>query len=276
MLRFVGRTGRKPVPVESLDDGMIEAAARAVEDAGALPIKKLCNVPLSHRAQLMLFEALERRGFERTPRLVRIPLGDQLATLVTRERRVDLKGLKKRLLGCSSDAEAKRAAVELCLQKRALWVVTETSEGVAAPDSPTLTREELDALSNAVARLGKLAKRLKPAKGQPPRTVERSLVADVLRPLSRDAVQLASSDAVVTVLAELRGARESTFVPDLVRRLAARVPLAQVREALVLAARAGRVELRPESGIGLLSPDDRDLCPLARDGTPLSYVRLTD
>ncbi len=37
----------------------------------------------------------------------------------------------------------------------------------------------------------------------------------------------------------------------------------------------GLIELRPESGLGRLSREERHMCPHMRDGTPLSWVRLT-
>lgn len=266
----------RPTPLETVDDALVDAAALAIGAAGAVPIKKLCAQPLSRRAQLMLFEALERRGFERTPKVVRVALEKQLDELVAREGRVPLKGLKKRLLGCTSDAEAKRAAIALGLAGRALWLQTDTSEALAPVSAPVLASDETAALAELGLRLTKLSKRLKPAKGQPPRSVERAFVAELLQALPQDASPAGPADALGAVIAALQGAKESVFVPELVRQLASRVPSARVKELLLLAARSGRVELRPESGIGLLSAEDRELCPITRDGTPLSYVRLTD
>jgi hypothetical protein len=40
------------------------------------------------------------------------------------------------------------------------------------------------------------------------------------------------------------------------------------------AAIAGRIELRPESGVGLLANDDAARCPRGPTGVPLSYARI--
>ena len=67
------------------------------------------------------------------------------------------------------------------------------------------------------------------------------------------------------------------FVPDVVTA-AVEVGLASADEVptmLVSLARGGRLELRPESGLGRLSAAERGLCPVAPDGrTPLSWARV--
>ena len=62
-------------------------------------------------------------------------------------------------------------------------------------------------------------------------------------------------------------------VPAVTRALADRLPDQAVRAALLAAAAAGRLELRPESGVGLLAPADAALCPRGADGWPLSWAR---
>lgn len=63
-----------------------------------------------------------------------------------------------------------------------------------------------------------------------------------------------------------------TFVPTLVRALDGDV--AHIHEWLLDGARAGRWELRPESGMGRLSSEETAQCPKNSDGTVLSWVRL--
>lgn len=64
------------------------------------------------------------------------------------------------------------------------------------------------------------------------------------------------------------------WVPALVRPLLAEGhDLDAIHEAL-LAADPKLLELRPESGVGLLTPDDAKLCPRGARGVVLSWVRI--
>lgn len=50
----------------------------------------------------------------------------------------------------------------------------------------------------------------------------------------------------------------------------------EARSALLELDSGGFIELRPESGIGLLSEDDAALCPRGARGVVLSFARLID
>jgi hypothetical protein len=70
-------------------------------------------------------------------------------------------------------------------------------------------------------------------------------------------------------------------VPDVVRKLAGQGrSVEEARVALFEAAKQGSVELRPESGMGRLSPEDKRLVPVASypglGKVALSWVRATD
>ena len=60
---------------------------------------------------------------------------------------------------------------------------------------------------------------------------------------------------------------------DVVRSLDP-IPAATVHEELFALYADGDIELRPESGVGLLSEEDRALCPKGIKGMALSYVRI--
>jgi hypothetical protein len=64
-------------------------------------------------------------------------------------------------------------------------------------------------------------------------------------------------------------------VPAIVRAFDGQ-PLERVQAALRAASQAGMLELRPESGIGLLSKDDAALCPKGMKGVVLSYARIIE
>lgn len=85
-------------------------------------------------------------------------------------------------------------------------------------------------------------------------------------------------DPVALVVAEARGQASATtglaYVPQVVRALGDRLDVDALRTALVRAATSGLIELRPESGIELLSAADAAACPRGPDGSPLSWVRV--
>lgn len=97
----------------------------------------------------------------------------------------------------------------------------------------------------------------------------------ILEGLARhEAEAEAPQDAVAAALRDLAGKDGLVFVPDLQRQLRGRVAPAAVISALLEADRAGAVELRPESGVGLLASADAAMCPTLPDGTVLSYARI--
>ena len=55
-----------------------------------------------------------------------------------------------------------------------------------------------------------------------------------------------------------------------------RATIAEVHRALLDAAAAGTVELRPEAGGEFLKEEDARLCPAGPRGTVLSYARLRE
>jgi hypothetical protein len=79
---------------------------------------------------------------------------------------------------------------------------------------------------------------------------------------------------VVKTVARLAKGEHLVWVPRLTRELRGTLTAAEVSSALVSATAAGRLELRPDSGINLLSAEDAALCPQSPSGLPLSYVVL--
>lgn len=61
------------------------------------------------------------------------------------------------------------------------------------------------------------------------------------------------------------------FIPDLVASSGVSIDVAL--RALADLSAQGQLELRPDSGVGLLKPDEASVCPKGIDGTPLTYCR---
>ena len=73
-----------------------------------------------------------------------------------------------------------------------------------------------------------------------------------------------SSQDVVEAVQQTSRPSGLSFVPDVVRKLAGQGrSVEEARVALFEAAKQGSVELRPESGMGRLSPEDKRLVPVA-------------
>jgi len=64
------------------------------------------------------------------------------------------------------------------------------------------------------------------------------------------------------------------WVPAVMRILVAKYSMGQLVKAMDILSQKGIVELRPESSILRMKPSDMALCPVAFDGTPLSYLRV--
>jgi hypothetical protein len=130
------------------------------------------------------------------------------------------------------------------------------------------TREKLAAAATALTVMLRLAAR-KDA------TLLRADVDAILAPFTAERPRSApETSADVTALIDAN--RESsglTSVPKLVRLLGGAKVRAAVHAELLREARAGRVELRPESGMGRLSADDAALCIPGPQGSHLSWVR---
>jgi hypothetical protein len=266
---------RKAVLLDELPEGSAARAEQAVRSSGAVALAALVRgavgTKLSRRGEAALIEALERRGLERTAKGFRLPLADQLRGAVAQAGEVALKGAKRAVAGASSDAEVKRVALELVRRGELVLAVTEQGELVAQAGQRWLSREELGELGRALERLAKLVKKARAKKA----SLERKFVAETLA-----AIGAAGADRdglVLGALADLAAARgRSVFVPELVLRVRQSAPAstpAEVHAVLLAAAERGEIELRPESGVGLLSEQEQALCVRARDGTLLSYVR---
>lgn len=112
----------------------------------------------------------------------------------------------------------------------------------------------------------------------PPPAPEPPTVAKPKAPVQRSL--LATADVVATTRAIARK-QDSPFAPvyDIVRALVlARLGLSvdDIKTRILEACTAGLIELRPESGMGLLAKQDAALCICGPRGSILSYARVID
>jgi hypothetical protein len=264
---------------ESLPDEIIEAIVARVRNENGVTLRALRLGKLSARAHAQLLSVLGRSNLEHTGMSIRVPLRDQVRAAVDRAGAAGMptKALAREVKGARSAAELGLVVRELIADGKLVVVAQGREQRAAAPGPRWLREGELSALGEVAQALAGLAKATRPAKGKPRPTLDRSVLQEPLRVLQA----LAGRSDDVSVRAALRVALELApahaglvRVPDVVRALEPDHERATVLDALDEMARAGTLELRPESAIARLPEEDRARCPVGPDGTPLSYARL--
>jgi len=303
MGKSVKRRAAVPADPEVLAEA-VAVIAKLVAAEGAVPKTALAKhgIPRAHAADAL--EQLTASGLEVAGKFVRMPIEKQLADQLAKTGTLPLRSLDSYVQGASK-RDATLGAGELVAAKRARFIVRSTELLLASLDTPALDDRDLARLESATARLAaavKLARR----KGG---TLLRSDVEEALRgftpapapapkpataPATESGAAHASKAASAapaatsatppaprpTVLRDIRASieehRESsglTWVPKLVRALGGIAARDAVHAELLRGARAGDLELRPESGMGRLSEEDAALCLAGPQGSRLSWVR---
>jgi len=270
-----------------LTDALVEDAAARVRAARFVPKAKLVPGKLSRADEVVLIERLAARGLERTARGVRVAVAEQVRGAIGAAERLTLPELAARVVGATR-AEIRRAAMGLVGAGELVLLPATRGDAFAKPGPHVLSPGELETARDVAQALAKLIARVKARRGSPPRTLERAELRALVAPLA-ELAELAepagagaggsetTTSRVLAKLTELGRERgRSVFIPDVLRALHAdRDGERQIAHAALLElARAGRVELRPESGVGNLSEQDRALCPSGADGLVISYARV--
>jgi len=278
---------RKQEPVDELPETLPDQVERQVRRRGAVASRQLTKVKLTRDAQQRLYEALAQRGLEWTGKHVRVPLAEQVSALLDDKGHLPFQTLKRRVKGATNVTELRKTVGALHDRDEARFVMEGRKEIVARPSGAILSADALSRLNEASEQLAKLLRTARPRKGRPSPTLWRKDVTAALARLMVDgsrepaAPRTAGGDgntsereAVLGAIDRLEGKDGPlVFVPDVAREVSGRVAAAAVRQALLDAAFAGELELRPESGVGTLSAADAALCPRGPGGTVLSYAR---
>ena len=244
----------------------------------ALPLAKLtklCPVDLDPATRARLIAELSTRGIERTAKLVRIPLGEQLRGLLAPGERIPLKLLPKRMKGATGP-EVKSALAAQIKAGAAHVVVRGKNEVLVGGGEPVVNREGIVRLGTLQKALTELGKKLS-AKGGP-RTV---LVEDLellLEGVSALVEREPREDPALVLRERLQSLARAQHglvsIPALVRG-APGVNADAIHAFLISEEKAGNVELRAETSVGtLLSAEDRALCLQSPSGDLLSYALL--
>ena len=234
------------------------------------------GVPRPQHAEAVAL--LEAEGFERAKAAVRVPVRNQILAVVHERQSARLQELARLVRGAS--LKEVKSVVDLLVRDGSVKLVFRGKiDVVSAPSISSLTREELAALSRACRTLSSLSARaLKKSTATILREDLREQLLDLMAPRQPDppATEVAPPTLTDLVVAELgRQLRPIglCFVPDAVRALESH-GLATTQAALLDAARGGRIELQPDSGLNRLSTQELDLCPPGPQGTRLSWARI--
>lgn len=259
-----------------LDDA-IEEVTRALASDGAVARSELVRlgVPRSHAAEALA--RLEARGFEATRRHVRVPLAEQLERRLASAGALPMRSIASHVAG-GTRKEALAAARALLAGGKARSVVRSTEVVLVAASTPVLEGTRLDRLRGALVALGravKLAEKTGSAllPGDVAEAV-RGFFPETPRGQGRAPTRGGTPTMDVVALVErLAGENGLVWVPTLVAHVGGRGAAPELHRELLEAARAGRIELRPESGMGRLSEDERRDCLPGPEGTVLSWAR---
>jgi hypothetical protein len=276
-------SARKRSAPPALDDARVEAELEALrrrlEVDGGVKLSTIKPKALAER----LASALAAEGFERTAAWIRRPLREQLDRALAHGAALDRKSLAAQVRGASAP-ELQRAVLDAEREGRLRRVLRGKAEVHVGSAPAVLSAAELVRLRAALGALDQGLARAARKKGLT------LLVSDVQQLLEEAAqvlprslvrgVEGSAETALRPVLAAVGASRDGntglSFVPDNVRRLLPARTAAVAREMLLLAASRELVELRPEGGLGRLTPEDLELCPPGPARTRLSWARLLE
>jgi hypothetical protein len=268
----------KPRAAKTVDLALaVPRVAETLRSERVLKTASLAKAGIPKAQQAEAIASLLQQGFERSGKAgVRVALREQLRSLLAARGSVPLKGLSRATAG-ASQKEAKLAAEALVRDGAALFVIRGSAEALVSTSIPVLSRSELQALLNACKQLQKQTGAA--LRGATPKTLlredVRALLLDLVSQRSTPERPPSLANAVLDQLKHaVRASVGLAFVPDAVRALSASYDLKSVQDALLDAARSGRIELQPESGVGRLNADELALCPPGPEGTRLSWARL--
>lgn len=257
----------------------IEEIAQKIRAAVAVPLAKLakiCPADLDPDARARLIAEVSTRGLERTAKLIRIPLAEQLHALLAEGERIPLKLVAKRIKGATGP-EIKAALAAQIKAGGAHVVVRGKNEVLVGGGERIVARDGITRLASLQKALTELGKKVS-AKGGP-RTVlveDLELLFEGVRGLiEQDKPSEDPGLALREALQRLARAQHGLVsIPALVRASPGVRPEV-VHAFLFSEEKAGNVELRAETSVGtLLSAADRALCLQSSSGDLLSYALL--
>jgi hypothetical protein len=274
---------RRPSPPLELQPAEIERIAAALVETvrreGAFPLSKLAahGVPKGARSAALARCAAE--GLDVGARLVRVPLIEQLHARLADGATLPMRALRSAVQG-GTQKEVAQAAAALVRRGDANLVLRGTQLSLMPATAMVLSATGASGLEADLAAMIKAIKGARKARAA-------LLTADVDARVNEWAARLRAAvtakrergvglDRVLEETRRLAEPTGLTFVPALVRALGGETARDAVHDALRSAALRGAIELRPESGLGRLSPEDLALCVAGPQGSHLSWARAVE
>jgi hypothetical protein len=260
-------------------------------------------------------ERLVAEGFELGATFLRQPLAAQLHAALSREEAIAVDELPERVRGASR-TELAMAVDALVARGELRRISSGRAEYVIGARHAVLGERRLGALRDSLADLAKmldaaskkknvglLASDIEQMLSAAQRVLEEDSAPSPVEEVPADEAVTAPAPAVAAravatphapaapaasaevdplaaLLAALDAVRDvgsgMSFVPAVVRRLSAAMPVSEALELLMRAARRELIELRPEGGLGRLSGEELALCPPGPAGTRLSWARRNE
>jgi hypothetical protein len=262
--------------LDALPADAIEGLVARVRIERAVLRKRAFSQALSARGEATLREALAQHNLDAGKRFFRVPLVDQVTRALEQQPAIPVSGLKKCLLGLEATSELKEVVRDLLRDKRARVVLQGGKPTLVQFTAPVVTPQamlQVLEVGEALVRLLRAGKA--GAKKSPPLGVLVSDAQALTKTLEAALGGLFSDSTLLARLAQLTSPQHPiVFVPTLIAALGADISADTVGRVLLDAHQAGLVELRPDSGLQLLTPAQASLCPKGPTGAPLSYVRL--
>lgn len=261
-------------------------------------------------------ERLVAEGFELGATFLRQPLAAQLHDALSREEAIAVNELPERVRGASRaelamavDAQVARGELRRILRGSAEYVVGArhavlgerrlaalrgTFSNLAKMLDATSKKKNVGLLASDIEQMLSAAQRVLEEDSAPSPVEEVPADEAVTAPAPAVAARVparvvpareapaasAEVDPLAALLVALDAVRDAgsgmSFVPAVVRRLSAAMPVSEALELLMRAARRELIELRPEGGLGRLSGEELALCPPGPAGTRLSWARRSE
>lgn len=220
-------------------------------------------------------------GFEVTPKLVRIPIAEQIQSALVQRGQLPLKGMQHILAGCAAK-ELSAVVDQLVRRGAAVRILRTKAQWLAPADADVLTADELHALHRCVTEWSKQTHQVMAA-GRRRLSIWRPDVRallEVLGTFKLSESKTKPSGAEVrrrlhnVIKEQVNPTVGLAFVPTVVQSL--QMPVDQVQRLLVEEARQGHLELRPDSGAARFTEAELAVAPCGPDGSRLLWIRLTE
>ena len=270
---------KQPQPVDL--EAILPVLCDHLKMRGAIKWTELTRLGVPRSQHPTAIERLRDAGFEVTPKLIRMPIEQQIRTALAERGQVPVKGMQNVLSGCSAK-ELVQAIDNLVHSGIAIRVLRTKAEWLAPSDSDVLSTDELLALNRSVTEWAKQTQRVKTSSIRR-LTIWRDDVLGLLELLGGLArSNRGPSTGIADISKRLRRIVQEqvnpsvglAFVPTVVQEL--QLPIEQAHNLLIEQARSGHLELRPDGGAARFTEAELKAAPLGPDGSRLLWVRLLE